>query len=185
MTKYLLIAIVALSMLLSAVINQSHNRKVKADRMENNFTQMSNDNKMLNIRYSELDTRRMSVIDSLAKIIKTKPTRIIEYVNVYIVDTIVDTINITLLKQSDTVFLFSERFNCLTIDGQLSISNNEPELLFNNMVYTNDVKYVVYLARVRRKVWFFNTKLFGRKEAKLEIIPECGTVTIETVKLIK
>lgn len=185
MYKYLFGIIIVLGVSVVLLFNKVNKESNRADRMTTNYVEMNNANKMLNLKYNELDDRHKRETDSLANLLDVKPKEILKYVNIYVRDTIRDTVYVGLTEVNDTTFMFNEKMGCIEVGGRLVIDNNKPELTFDNVSYNNDIKYVVYLDRKEWQVWFIKSKLFGKKEAELKVFPKCGDVTVEEVELIK
>jgi len=184
MTKYLLLIIVALGLSLGLFVNKAIKEADRADRMQVNYTEMNEKNKMLDLKYSELDDTRKAEVDSLSLLLDIKPKEVLKVVEIEVHDTIVDTVFVDLYRVNDTTFRFMEKINCFNIGGTLSIKDSIPTLILGNVNYNNNIKYVVYLDRKEWQIWFIKSKLFGRKEAELEVFPECGKATVEEVELI-
>jgi len=176
---------VVLALTLGVTYSLYEKEKNKADRMQSNYIQMNNNNRKLSLKLSELDDKHKAMVDSLSEIIDEKPKEIIRYTNVYIKDTIIDTVYVSLNKESDTTYTFLESKDCFTVGGNIYVKDSIPSLTITKLEYNNDITYIVYLERQPWTFLWIETKLFGKKEANLEVISDCGSVTVEDVELIK
>jgi hypothetical protein len=174
--------------------------KYKRDshRWKDNYTQVQNDVSTIELTLEEYKNTNEFRNDSLLKELKIKPRQIekIVYIeNTYALD---DTVTPDLIEDNkfgpDVVvgddnkykldFLTSKE--CLTVGGSIITSDKDVKLDITYMQSVNSFKYVAYWEREKRKVLgIFNTRLFGRKLAKLEIKGICGETKLKEINIIK
>lgn len=185
MNKYLLLLVVMLGVSLFFTGKYAINKKADYVRVNNNYQESVEKNKQIVATYEELNKVQKKKISDLADSLKVKPKFIKEVILVNVGDTIRDTIPVEVVKVKPFVYTFSKDTACFSIDGIINNEDKAPKLSFTKLQYNNEISGVLYIQRKQWKMWFIKSRFLGQKEAKLETFSECGTSTIEDIKIIK
>jgi hypothetical protein len=161
------------------------NQKDRADRMTENYSKLEDNNKQLELTYKELNDRQLETITRLSDSLDIKPKTIEKIVTVTVIDSIPYPVETFVEKIDSNTYKFKRDTGCFKIRGRVFILDSIPNVIIDKLEYNNVIDYVVYLQRKQWELWFIKSRLFGRKEAELEIITKCGESTVEEVKLIK
>jgi len=185
MNKYLIGIVIALGISLGAVINSSIKQKHRANRMTEQYQKSLNDNKSLELTYKELNSDQRDRIKELSDSLDIKPKKIKEYVNIYITDTIIDTVFAEVTRVDSNTYAFAKDTACFMVKGLVHITPIAPIIQITELQYSNTIEYIVYLNRREWKFLFVRSKFLGKKYVDIDVIQECGTAKVEDVKLIK
>jgi len=180
---FILIIVLGIGCFISYTNWQSN--KERADRMTVNYKEAVKDNHELNLKYKELTDEQRNKIDKLTDSLKIKPKTVKEFVEVVIVDSIPYPVETIVTKIDSNTFEFNRDTACFHIKGLTKITSTSPIITITELTYNNTVDYIVYTQRREWKFLFIKCRWFGKKETKLEVVPECGETTVQKINLIK
>jgi hypothetical protein len=163
------------------------NSEEKAERTESAWKDAEKANKSLTLEYNELNKRQKKRIGEISDSLDIKPKFITRYVKIPIRDTvrITDTIYVGTVKIDSNTYAFNKDTACFSIEGLVKLTSKEPQVAITKLEYDNDIEYLVYLERRQMQWWIIKYKSLTKKDAKLEVVSECGVVVVEDVKIVK
>lgn len=171
-----------------SIFKMIENKKT-AVRWENNYKESNKNVSLIKMTLKEFKEQATTKEDSLLKELNIKPKEVERIVYIENKIEMKDTVKLTIvdtvydLQSFSKIYTFEEKSNCISIEGY-SISKYEPEIYLTHVESNSEVSYVAYKQRRKRKLLFFNTRLFGKKETKLEVKSSCGELKVLEIDII-
>lgn len=187
MSKYLIIAIAILGTLLFFAGKKMINDSRTIDRIEQAYKIIEDDSKVLSLKYNELNKRQEIRIGKLSDSLKIKPKFIVRYVNIKTTDTIhiIDTVYREGIYIGPGMYSFNQDTGCFHIEWVVDAINKVPRSALTNLIYDNEIEYLVYLERRKKEFWFIKYRSWFKKDAKLKSTSKCGKSKVEDINIIK
>lgn len=177
MTKYL---IIALALSLSYGVWQSRRATFNGnerDRYKHNYIELKDDNNDKDILLSEKEMEKGLLEDSLKMarldLLNIKPDKVIEYVEIEVVDTLYLPSEAEITPIDSTTYAWKDKVECFEIEGLVKIDSGTPKIIVTNRIHTDVVSYIFYTERDRVKWIPFKPK-WGKKNEELEVLSDCG-----------
>lgn len=190
MTRYLIIAVLALLLLLTGQSILYKKAKEERNRHESNYLELQQFSaskiQQLTLTSKEFKAQMSDSTKKLLAELEIKPKKVIEYRTITVKD--IDTVFVELpvIQEIDSTYSFIDTAGCFTVQGLVQTSFlSDPRVYITHKEYDNSTQYILFSQREKYKFLFWKWRLFGKKSTKLEIVPECGEVEYRTINIVK